>query len=339
MIRKLLNSSFRYWHSLREACGLLSSRAADGERGTGLKRLIFALSIIAFVFVACKKDDMPENPYDDVDYSDPAPQPADPDPNSIAGLHKNIFFPRCANPGCHDGTFEPDFRTVESSYATLVYQPVNKVTLDSAKLFSLRVIPHNVSDSWIIERLTTSTSEYMPSNGVRLSAADIDHVKNWINAGCPDNQGNEAVKPNLQPNVIGYVAVDSAFARLDTVRVGNYPLNPFIVKTAIDTMLIAFVAVDSADGSDGTDPSMFTVKEIRFSTDKNNFNGALTLSAYLYLQQFNSWLVIVPKSYWAPGTTVYFRVYVNDGDHATDAEFPRYESMDYYKTLYAFYVE
>jgi hypothetical protein len=27
----------------------------------------------------------------------------------------------CANSGCHDGTFEPDFRTLEGSYNTLLF--------------------------------------------------------------------------------------------------------------------------------------------------------------------------------------------------------------------------
>ena len=119
--------------------------------------LFFLFSIILF-FTACKKESIPDNPYDSIDRSNNQVNPPDPDPNSIVGLHKNIFFPKCANPGCHDGTFEPDYRTVESSYATLVYQSVNKFTLGS-DTFSLRVIPHNVADSWLIERLTTTTSE------------------------------------------------------------------------------------------------------------------------------------------------------------------------------------
>src|SRR5210317_2664712 len=48
------------------------------------------------------------------------------DANSIQGLHKNIFKPTCANSGCHDGNFEPDFRTIESSYNTLVNQAIIK---------------------------------------------------------------------------------------------------------------------------------------------------------------------------------------------------------------------
>ncbi len=300
---------------------------------------IYLLFIITEIFQACKKDDnAPENPYDNIDRTITINQPTDPDPNTIAGLHKNIFFPKCANPGCHDGTFEPDYRTIESTFYTLVYQPVNLVTLDSAKIFTLRVIPHNTSDSWLIERLTTSTSDYMPSNSVRLSTAEIDHVKNWINAGCPDINGVLPVKPNLQPNVVGYVAIDASNNRIDTNRVNGFPLNPFIVQAG-STMTILFVATDTADGADATDPSMFTKKEIHFSLDKNNFTGSPSIPALLYIAQFNAWAVSVPVSTWPTGTTVYFRIYVNDGHHTSDSVFPRYESNDYYKTLYAFYVQ
>ncbi len=307
-----------------------------GQKGL---KIIYVISFISIIF-SCKKDDVPENPYDSIDRSVKTTQLVDPDPNSIVGLHKNIFFPKCANPGCHDGTFEPDYRTVESTFSTLVYQRVNKVTLDSAKLFSERVIPYSTSDSWLIERLTTQTSQYMPSNGVRLSSAEIDHVKNWINAGCQDYNGVLPVKPNLQPNIIGYVAVDSLTSgRIDSIRVNNFPLNPFIVQVN-KAMRILFVATDTSDGTGATDPSLFTVKEIHFSTDKNNFNGASVIPATLYLAQFKGWLVEVPANSWPIGTTVYFRIYVNDGDHpGVNAEFPRLESFDYYKTLYAFYVQ
>ena len=296
--------------------------------------------IIAFagLLVSCSKEDTPENPYDQVDYSSPGNNLNEPDPNSITGLHKNIFFPKCANPGCHDGTFEPDYRTIESSYATLVYQPVNKLTLDSVKIYSHRVIPNNVNDSWLIERLTTSTTEYMPSNATRLTTAEIDHVKNWINGGCKDINGNVAVKPNLQPNIVGYVALDSVYVQLDTNRLNDVPINPFIVNQGM-TVTMAIIATDTADGLSATDPANFTVKKIKFSTDKNNFSGAISYSASTYLAPYTAWLVTVPITSWPVGTTVYFRIYVNDGQHTADSEFPRNETLDYYKSLYAFYVQ
>ena len=304
----------------------------------------YSIHLIAFVvvctsiFFSCKKDDVPENPYDKVDYSTNTNTDPEPDPNSIQGLYKNIFQPKCANPGCHDGTFEPDFRTIESSFSTLVYQTVNKTTLDSVKLFTLRAIPHNVDDSWIIERLTTSTTEYMPSNAVRLSQSDIDHVKNWINAGCPDLNGTLPVKPNLQPNFSGYIALDSVNARLDTNRVDDEWYTAFIIEEG-QTINFAFATTDSADGDDATDPANYLSKKIKLSTDKNDFSGAVEYNATIYYAAYQVWYVTVPTATWPAGTTVYFRFYVHDGDHTADAEFPKNSSLDYYKTIYSFYVQ
>lgn len=299
----------------------------------------FVLLLISISLVnACKNDEEPVNPFDSIDHSSTTTTLENPDPNSIAGLYKNIFSVKCNNPGCHDGTFEPDFRTIESSYSTLVYQPVNKLTLDSARFFNYRTIPNNVADSWLIERLTTSTTEYMPSNGIRLSASDIDHVKNWINAGCPDMNGVVAVKPNLPPNVTGFAAFDLNWNQLDTNRLNGNPINPFVVAAG-SAMQIAFITTDTADGTSATDPSQFTVKEIHFSLDKDDFSNSSVLVASTYLSPYSAWLAILPSVNWPAGTTVYFRIYVNDGHHSNNTEFPRFDSPDYYKTYFSFYVQ
>ena len=59
--------------------------------------------------------------------------------------HKNILEPKCANPACHDGTFEPDFRTIEGSYNTLVYHPVTKN--DEDLTYEHRVVPGDIRAS------------------------------------------------------------------------------------------------------------------------------------------------------------------------------------------------
>src|SRR5690606_21384986 len=74
-------------------------------------------------------------------------------PTSFAGLHKKIFSTKCAMPLCHDGTFEPDFRTIESAYNTLVYHPVVKNNVNND--FTYRVVPHDPDNSWLMERLIT----------------------------------------------------------------------------------------------------------------------------------------------------------------------------------------
>ena len=87
---------------------------------------VFILFIIVIVFFSCQKDKI--NPYDDSSLDPPNNIDTNyfNDPTSFAALQNNIFQPYCNNSGCHDGTFEPDFRTIESSYSTLVYQTVKK---------------------------------------------------------------------------------------------------------------------------------------------------------------------------------------------------------------------
>ncbi len=111
-------------------------------------------------------------------------------PNSLAGIHANVFAPTCANSGCHDGTFEPDFRTIGSTYNTLVYHPVIKN--DPQGSFEFRVVPDDVDASQLIARLTydiDGNSGRMPlavepdSDWPDKREEYIDNIKNWIRNG------------------------------------------------------------------------------------------------------------------------------------------------------------
>ena len=152
---------------------------------------------IMIVFSSCKKKY--DNPYDDPAL-DPPPGSATPslsDPTNFAYLHEKIFAPVCANSGCHDGTFEPDFRTISSAYNTLVYAPV--ITNDAAGTFTYRVEPGNSAKSLLHERLTNfipNTSGLMPlavdpdSDWNQKDQTYITYIKNWIDAGAKDLFGN-----------------------------------------------------------------------------------------------------------------------------------------------------
>jgi hypothetical protein len=303
--------------------------------------LFFGVLIIllSFNFSSCKKAETPENPYDSVNYNTGKDTIPEPDPNSITGLHKNIFSKRCANPGCHDGTFEPDFRTVQSSFSTLVYMPVNKLTVDNLNYFETRVIPGDYLKSFLYERLTTGTSDYMPSNGGRLTDLEIDHVKTWIMNGAKDVNGLAPQKPNLPPDVKFYFAFNAAQQRIDTIRSGGVSYHPFVAP-ANSIIYIPFQALDTADGNAATDPSLFTVHKIKFSTDKNDFSSSITVNATWQSPfPFSYWQTIINTASWPSGTTVYFRIYVNDGFQINDTEFPKTITLDYYKTYYAFLVQ
>jgi hypothetical protein len=154
---------------------------------------LFLAGILLF---SCAKE--PVNPYDQIeDPNQETEEETELDPTSIMGLHANVFRPTCANSGCHDGTFEPDFRTVQSTYNTLVNQPIIKN--DPQGTFSYRVVPGNVAASQLVARLEydiDGTSGVMPlavepdSDWPVKRQEYIQHLKDWIAAGAPDPSGN-----------------------------------------------------------------------------------------------------------------------------------------------------
>ena len=117
---------------------------------------VFLLFILVIFFFSCQKDAL--NPYDDPSLD--SPQSSDTNyfnnPSSFASLQNNIFQPYCNNSGCHDGTFEPDFRTIESSYSTLVYQPIIKN--NSTETYQYRVKPGESDKSVLYARLLADAS-------------------------------------------------------------------------------------------------------------------------------------------------------------------------------------
>lgn len=131
---------------------------------------------------------------------------------SFAQLHRDIFKPTCANAGCHDGHFEPDFRSIESSYNTLVYHPMIKN--DAAGSYDYRVLPYELDASVLWNRLNTDIDG---QSGIMPLVVDPDddwtekreeylrNVRLWIESGAPDVFGNVATKEGLNPYVQGLV--------------------------------------------------------------------------------------------------------------------------------------
>jgi hypothetical protein len=292
-----------------------------------IKKILFLFAALLFIF-SCEKT--PDNPYDSVNYNTDTSSSASADPTTIVGLHRAIFFPRCAKSGCHDGTFEPDYRTVMSTYSTLVYQPVIKTTVDSISFFKLRVFPFRADSSLLIERLTTPTSDYMPSNGNRLSAEDISNVRTWINNGAKDENGNIPVAPNLPPVITAVYAIDQVTYQPDTNRLGGISYNPLIVDSGQSIYVIIGAEDDSTAYAD------LSLNQMKLSYDMDDFSGATTVNAVYF---FGYWAVPINSANYTPNDTVFFRYYVNDGDHAQPTEFPRNDYPFYYKYYCSFIVQ
>ena len=180
-----------------------------------MKLRLTYLLILTLAISSCKKDG--DNPFDNPNNLQPEDTTglSNIDPTSFVGLHKNIFKPTCANSGCHDGTFEPDFRTIESSYNTLVYHSVIKNNVNNS--YDYRVKPGSLNESMIWLRLTEDIdgiSGIMPLDAFydpesEWNANKDEHLANitdWIMNGALDMFGNPPSINNQQPGIYGIYA-------------------------------------------------------------------------------------------------------------------------------------
>lgn len=284
---------------------------------------------LVLVLAACTEPETPPSPYDTSNNSNGSGKDTL-DPSSFAGLHKQIFAVRCANPLCHDGTFEPDFRTMESAYNNLVYHPV--VKNNAANDFTYRVIPYNTDDSWLIERLTTDDAVLgrMPLYANPLSQEELDRIKIWINEGCPDISGKVAKFPNQQPQVVGRAALNQNNIRIDTMYDGRFPA-PFKVAPGSTVNLLILVRDDS------TATSQLKNAKVKFSYSQDDFSNAVVKTATYFTQDYFS--VSFQASEFNANQNVFFRFYCEDGDHSLPAEFPQQNSQLFYKSYFAFIVK
>lgn len=256
------------------------------------------------------------------------------DLSSIQSIHNDILISKCNNPGCHDGTFEPDFRSVQSSYSTLVYKGLNKNTLDSQSFFKYRVVPFDTSNSFLHERLCTRTSDYMPSNGQRLSRAEINRINQWIMKGAPNIDGNILSEPDNLPVIQYYLALDDKNIRIDSIRLNKTGSSPFIVK-ANQKLKFWFVIKD-----DNASIEKLSVNQLKISGTKDDFSNAFIYQASLI--NYNGYKVYeaVVNTSANINTQYWFRYYVSDDKHSGSfTEFPDNSSPQYFKDYYSFIIK
>lgn len=299
----------------------------------------------------------PHNPYDDIDY-DPNDIPEIPvDSHSFLGLHYYIFSRYCNQPGCHDGTFEPDFRTVLSAYNSLVLHPVTK-NYPTGPL-PYRVTPGEPAASMLYHRLTIQNPpnfERMPASGNPLPDNLLQLIEEWIENGAPDIYGNLPMQTSAQPSCYGVAAFlpDVGDLRIDTMRNGVF-FNPFLAPVD-ENIELWFLLLDVTPEGDTIPSNTLTYNRIRFSTDPLDFSGAVerNLTVPFFPELIASVLsqpFPVPLPYYQnvtvkpsdlgfqPGEVVYMRVYVKDSDHDVPTEIPESDSLFPLLTYFAFVVQ
>ena len=279
------------------------------------------------------------NPYDTISSTDTAMTSPVVDSTSFLGLHYHIFSKRCNQPACHDGTFEPDFRTVQSAYNSLVFHEVIKNTPNDD--FPYRVTPNDASLSMMYKRISEHQPpnfEQMPSSGIPLSDRQIELIKNWINNGAKDIYANDASQTSTQPNCYGLAAFLPSFnnQRIDTIRVDGR-FSSFYAP-ADQSVNMWFLYVDINENGDETLGNILTYNTIKFSTNPYDFSNVPELNLIMgfsaigsifselisyqfpYYQNIN----FKPSDYgFAAGDVVYMRTYVQDSDHSFPTEIPK----------------
>lgn len=237
-----------------------------------MRKLI--LPFIAILLVSSCKKNGSDNPYDDWKDKDKDPVVTDKpiDPKSIEGLHKNIFKPTCSNSGCHDGNFEPDFRSIESSYNSLINR-LSTNTDPGNPQYSRRVVPGSSATSMLLHRI----KEFIPgSQGKMPLSVDpgsdwnekkdqyIQDITDWINNGAKDQFGDSPEDLDFTPQMGGLMV----FADGSTTPLPHTGYNPVTVPAGTTTIKIMVSYLD-----DKTPVKNFTASKINFSLTPYSYDS------------------------------------------------------------------
>lgn len=304
------------------------------------RNILLHLSITIFFLYSCKEEiPEPYNPYNDIVYPiDDVPE-IDENLNSLSRTHQEVFEPKCNVLGCHDGSFEPDFRTPQSSYSTLVYHRIIKNNAEES--FEYRVIPGNKEESVLWERITNccfvNENDRMPQDniGISMPQSAIDQIGNWISAGAPDLFGNIAEEPNAMPNIYYYGVYDTSYdTSFSANRLDDQWYNPFIMPQNTDINIVFDVDDDDTENLD------LINNVLKISTDINDFSNAMEFPAicidspeygYPFLISMNSSIFNSNQQY-------FLRYYTQDG-HEMPSEYPETEDESYNKSIWSFIVQ
>jgi hypothetical protein len=303
-----------------------------------MKRCLFITGILTLILMNCTEDDLPLNPYDGVDYGDTTLVIDTLSPTSFVRLHKEVLSPSCNVLGCHDGSFEPDFRTVQSSYNTLVYHSILKNNLDED--FTYRVVPGDTALSVLHERLTNccfvNTNDRMPQDNIGdpLPQDELNLIENWILSGAKDITGAIPSEPDNLPNVEYYVVTNSTYdSTYSENRIGGLFYQPFLMPNNEIVNFIIFVSDDKTDAAD------LLVNKLEISEYQNNFNGAIEVIATTYVAQYKVWVAFFNTSVLQSGKQYYMRYTVNDGENPSNTTYPNSQTSFIYKSIWSFTVE
>jgi len=301
-----------------------------------MRKLISLGLITSLFFVHCTEDEL--NPYDGIDYGNTTLVIDTVSSTSFVKLHRDVLGPSCNVMGCHDGSFEPDFRTVESAYNTLVYHTIIKNNL--ADDFTYRVVPGDTALSVLHERLTNccfvNTNDRMPQDNIgnALPEADLDAVTAWILDGAKDITGAIPNEPNNLPEVKGFWVTNATYDSIYSVnRIGGLFYNPFLMPNNEQVNFIFRVTDDSTNAGE------MLVNELSISEDIAFTNIYKTVTSQIFESTNHIWILTFDTSELVGGTTYFMRYTINDGDNPKNTSYPNIQTSFVYKSIWSFTVQ
>jgi len=303
-----------------------------------MRKFLFFALIMSFVLMNCTEDDFPINPYDGIDYGNTTLVIDTVSSTSFVKLHRDILWPSCNVMGCHDGSFEPDFRTVESSYNTLVYHTIIKNNL--VEDFTYRVVPGDTALSVLHERLTNccfvNTNDRMPQDNIgnALPEADLNAVTAWILEGAKDITGAIPNEPNNLPNVKYFLVMNATYDSIYSEnRIGGLFYNPFLMPNNEQVNFIFRVNDDQTLAKD------MLLNQLSSSEYLDDFSNAIMASAITFEQTNKVWLLSFDTTILQSGKTYFMRYTINDGDNPTNTTYPNNQTSFVYKNIWSFTVQ
>lgn len=309
-------------------------------------------SFIVCLSISCTKESVTTSP----NAYDKSKKPPDDttgqftvDSSSFQFLYYNVFSITCANSGCHDGNFQPDFRTMYSSYNTLVRHSV--IQNDAQNSFKFRVEPYNVEKSVLHERLTAfmpNSSGIMPlsidsgSSWLTDSSTFKKLIFDWIKRGAPDAYGNLPGPTNFSPQVTGMAVFPSGnttnpYQRLQgsTSPVSIPPFSPVDVWFAFE--------------DDKTPSADFKLTKVRSSYQLFDFTPSTEYSLAKQspisgLDFENNNVSFTHKATMnfpddTIGVFIHLRTYLRDGEQADTTEIPSAGTNDIMRSFFTLKVD
>jgi hypothetical protein len=304
--------------------------------------LLLISGIIICIAYSCKKT-YPKNPYEPFNNGvHDSTFNAKLDSTSFEGLYQQIFKPTCANSGCHDGTFPPEFRTIQGSYNTMVYAGIIKN--DTTDPFVYRVKPGDAAHSMLMKRLTIDlygNSGIMPL--VIDSASDwtwdrdnhINNIRSWINNGAKDIFGQAATMADHKPQLNGFQVLIGGSPQTRT------PSGSVIIPAGTSSMEV-YIAITDAEKT----PDQLTYRKIAISNQRDNFDHAqifdLTLVPAMPMITYDGTTqnyvykatITNPGTLWPGSNYLGIKVMMDDGVNGI-SNLPGVDALEHIKNYYS----